>query len=218
MEKKYKYYGIKLTPNVFKELLIEFFDGIQFKRDVAISKIIKYHHENGGIIKDVNGVAVFKKATQKMRNTGLENIGYGVWVLNYKKNDVSLDVAEIEKPNISIEPDKNIGTGSNSVYIYYFDTYRVFAESRGEKYWQCKIGRTDSEPLQRIFNQSGTSFPELPHVALVIYCDRPQQLETTLHSILKLRNRWIETAPGNEWFYTNPSEIENIYNSIYAQE
>ena len=217
MEKKYKYYGIKLTPNVFKELLIQFFDGIQFKRDVAISKIIKYHQENGGIVKDVSGVAVFKKATMKMRNTGLENIGYGVWVLNYKKNDVSLDVAEIEKPNISIEPDKNIGTGSNAVYMYYFDTYRVFAESRGEKNWQCKIGRTDSEPLQRIFNQSGTSFPELPHVALVIHCDRSQQLETTLHSILKLRNRRIKTAPGNEWFYTSPSEIENIYNSIYAQ-
>jgi hypothetical protein len=37
MEQKYKYYGIKLTPNVFKELLIELFDGMQFKRDVAIS-------------------------------------------------------------------------------------------------------------------------------------------------------------------------------------
>ena len=42
---------------------------------------------------------------------------------------------------------------------------------KGRNQWECKIGRTEVDPLSRIFSQAGTCYPELPHVALIMYCD-----------------------------------------------
>ena len=38
----YMYYGLELTPTVFEDLLIRFFDGKQFKRQDAIDKIMSF--------------------------------------------------------------------------------------------------------------------------------------------------------------------------------
>lgn len=35
-----------------------------------------------------------------------------------------------------------------------------------------------------------------------------------MHSILKLRGRWMEDAPGSEWFLTNPNEVESLLHAI----
>jgi len=149
-----------------------------------------------------------------LTKTGLTNIGYGTWRLNYKVQETEI-IQETKKTEIAdYKADSIIGTGQNSVYVYYYDTYRKFAESYGKRFWECKIGRTDKEPLQRIFSQAGTCYPELPHIALIIKCERSSQLESALHSVLKFRNRWIENAPGTEWFITSPEEVESIYQML----
>jgi hypothetical protein len=80
--------------------------------------------------------------------------------------------------------------------------------------WECKIGRTDVEPIQRIMGQAGTCYPEFPHIALIIHCEDSSQLEMAFHSILKVRRKYIKSAPGKEWFMTSPQEIEDIYSLI----
>ena len=80
--------------------------------------------------------------------------------------------------------------------------------------WECKIGRTDVEPIQRIMGQAGTCYPEIPHIALVIYCEDSFQLEMAFHSILKVQKKYIKSAPGKEWFMTSPRKIEDIYSLI----
>ncbi len=210
----YNFVGIKLTPNIFKELLVELYDGKQFKRDACINRIMQYHQDNGGIIDNVNGAQVFKKASQSLRDYGMQNKGYGVWNLTFEKKEYIIDDSfDIPEP-IKIKADKEIGSGSKSIYVYYYETYHKFAELSNLDVWQCKIGRTDQEPLQRIIGQAGTCFPESPHIALIIRCDNSSQLEQAIHSILKIQNKWIEIAPGTEWFYTNPSEIEKIYEFV----
>ena len=115
----------------------------------------------------------------------------------------------------ALNTDKELGVGNSSVYVYYYDSYKDLAILKGLQSWQCKVGRSDVEPLQRIIGQAGTCYPEFPHVALVIYCDDSAQMETALHAILKLQKKHIESAPGTEWFMTSPEEIEKLYHVLF---
>lgn len=89
----YKYQGIELTPAVFKDLLIQFFDGKQFSRQEAVDEIQKYHLENGGLLTKATYLATFKKAAQQLKDAGIENVGYGIWRLRY--NTQKFDVTPI---------------------------------------------------------------------------------------------------------------------------
>ena len=151
---EYKYAGVELTPNIFSELLILLFDGKQFKRTTAIEVVTKRHYDGGGILSKKEYVSVFKKACQNLSSSGLSNIGYGTWRLNYKIPEVEV-IEEKDRNIIKYTVDKAIGSGDNSVYVYYYDTYKKLAESCGHSIWECKIGRTDKDPLQRIFGQVG---------------------------------------------------------------
>ena len=214
MEEEYKYKGVELTPNVFSDLLITLFDGKQFDRRTAVSIIIDYHKQHGGVVKPgKNVVSVFKKASQSLHDCGIQNVGYGTWRLNYKEKNTTIIESQIKEVT-SYSVDKELGEGSNSVYLYYYDAYKELAELKGIKTWECKIGRTDVEPIQRILGQAGTCYPEMPHIALIMYCDDSLQLEMALHSILKVQKKNIESAPGKEWFLTSPQEIEEMYSMI----
>ena len=100
------------------------------------------------------------------------------------------------------------------MYVYFYDVYKELALLQGKEIWPCKIGRTDVDPIGRIFSQTGTCYPELPHLALIINCEDSSILEKALHNILKIKNRWISDAPGKEWYYSSPEEIETLYNTI----
>ena len=117
-------------------------------------------------------------------------------------------------PNSDLEPERTIGSGNSSVYLYYYPQYKESAESKGEKVWQCKIGRTiDGEADRRIKSQA-TGLPESPMIGLHIKTDKEKKIERIIHDILKVGGKHIADAPGTEWFLTSPSEVEEIYNSI----
>jgi len=100
------------------------------------------------------------------------------------------------------------------VAISFYDAYKKLANLVNKNIWECKIGRTEVDPIQRVLSQTGTCYPELPHLALIIHCDDSAKLEAALHSILKYKDRWLKNAPGNEWFLTSPFEIEELYNGL----
>lgn len=211
------YTGLKLTPNIFKEILVELFDGKQFERQVAIRAVKEFFVENGGILENKDYVAVFKKASQMLKDYGMVNRGYGTWAISYNEENV-----EIVPPSKTVQEnyvaDKELGDGQYAVYVYYYSAYRKLAETQGSCIWECKIGRTDRDPIQRVFNQAGTCYPELPHLALIIRCADSAKLESAVHSILRYKNRWLEDAPGSEWFLTSPDEVEHIYNSLLNKD
>ena len=107
-----------------------------------------------------------------------------------------------------------IGKGANSVYVYYYPTYQLYAESQDKDVWACKVGYTKIDPHKRIESQSSTAMPERPEVGLVIKTDKPEVLEQTIHGILKVQDKFMEDAPRREWFITSPSEVEQIYNKL----
>lgn len=218
MEEEYKYKGLELTPSVFADLLIQFFDGTQFDRRTAISDITNHHKTFGGVLKeDKNAISVFKHATRILKDCGIQNVGYGMWRLNYKKKELTIIEPQM-KEDISYTIEKELGKGKKSVYLYYYNAYKELARIKGMHSWECKIGRTDVEPIQRIMGQAGTCYPELPHIALVMYCDDSSQLELAIHSILKVQKKNITSAPGKEWFITSPQEIEEMYFMIMKSQ
>ena len=212
----YKYRGLELTPSIFSELLIQFFDGKQFSRQEAVKTVTEYHSENGGILNKTSYLQVFKKASQSLKNEGIENVGYGMWRLLHKEkevNEILVRSSDIDS-DINITADKELGQGDRAVYVYYYDSYKELSILKGKRNWECKIGRTDVDPIGRIYNQAGTCYPEFPHIGLIIHCEDSALLEKTIHDILKLRDRWLSDSPGREWFITSPQEIEKIYDSI----
>ena len=209
----YKYMGVELTPSVFAELLVLQFDGKQFKRETAIETIKRLHIENGGITTKNEYISTFKKACNYLKGKGMRNVGYGMWRLNYEDQQIEL-LDDTAPANVLICADKVLGNGKNSVYVYYFDTYKKLAECERRNIWACKIGRTEKNALERVLGQIGTAYPELPHVALILRCDNSSYLEMAIHSVLKSRGRWLQSAPGIEWFSTSPEEIERLYNFI----
>lgn len=211
----YSFKGIKLTPNVFAALLVELFDGKQFSRKTAIETIVNHHKSNGGIVEpDRDVIAIFKKASQNLKKSevGLINRGYGIWELHYEIKEVEEIVKDTEKRIVmAYKADEEYGQGENAVYVYYYDSYRELSELKDLTSWPCKIGRTDSDPIQRVMGQAGTCYPELPHIALIFKCDDSSVLEAAFHNVLKFQNKWLQNAPGSEWFMTSPEEIKHIY-------
>lgn len=120
-------------------------------------------------------------------------------------NPDKVDASELEDP---------IGRGSESVYLYYFPTYRRYAESSGTPQWPCNIGGTKGYVAYRIRDQIGDQLPEKPQLALIFRTDDWRTLEAKIHAALKRKGKQIEDAIGKEWFMTSPSEVLSIYHSI----
>lgn len=206
--------GLELVPSLFVNILIELFDGKIFKRQEAILEVKEYYVKTGGFLEnDRDLIAVFKAATRLLKNKGLINQGYGTWKLNYKKEDVEIVKVESknESKNIEYSADEEVGVGDCAIYVYFYDIYKKFAEINNTKFFECKIGRTDRDPIHRIFNQSGTCYPEKPHIALIIHCDNSKSLEAAIHSTLRYKGREVKGSLGKEWFMTSPEEIKEIY-------
>ena len=212
----YRYRNVELTPAIMAELIVLLYSGKQFSRSDCIETVVKYHLDNGGICNHKTYMSTFKRATTLLRNNNcsLENVGYGIWRFN---NEIEPYVSYWNKPGkyeVDNEKIEEIGSGNETIYVYYYPTYRKFALLTGNTSWYCKVGMTTKNLWDRIYSQSSTCFPEEPLVALTIRCPDARHLESILHNILKMKNKWIETAPGKEWFLTSPEEIKEIYQTI----
>jgi hypothetical protein len=119
-------------------------------------------------------------------------------------------------PNLGpLEPEKVIGEGHESVYVWYGRSEFEHATLKGDFSWACKIGRTKGDVTARLIAQgSYTAFPGEPIVPLVIRTRDSRTLETLIHATLKYARKRIPIALGTEWFKTNPHEIESIYNAL----
>ena len=215
MVSEYKYKNIELFPEVFADLMIQLFSIKPFKRNDCIDTIVEYHKQNGGKCEKRSYTNSFKSATRLLREKGydLQNPAHGTWQINkqYDGYDPYRNKFAVET---SDDIQREIGTGKETIYVYYYPVYKKYAQLKGQSEWYCKVGMTTRNIWDRIYSQAGTAFPEEPFVALTIKCDDAHMLEQTIHNALKLRNKWLETAPGTEWFITSPEGVENIYNSI----
>lgn len=125
--------------------------------------------------------------------------------------------------NVDTSNVKCIGSGSESVYLYYFPIYQLYAKLTGSTNWPCNIGKTIGDVKDRVSDQIGQQLPEKPKIALIIRTDDCEALETEIHDELKRRRCWLNPKSGAdvvgvEWFLTNPAEVEGTFKSIHKTE
>ena len=124
----------------------------------------------------------------------------------------SIDLGDLKSSSTSFESESTIGSGRNSVYLYYYQWDQERAKSKGQSVWECKIGKTE-RPLQERLREQATD-PENFKLGLHIKTDRPKDIEDIIHDDLKKRGRHRGESLRKEWFLTSPSEVEEIYNFI----
>lgn len=223
-ETPYSYKGVPLTPAIIEGLILQLFTGRLATRQSILEEVVRYHDNNGGLKANVQDItSSIKKALNNLKEKGqAANPTLGYWRIGESSimDSSEVGIAIIEKLLPITQPiaDKIIGTGESTIYLYYLPIYRQKAEDEKESSWFCKIGKTERDPLQRVLSQASTALPEKPQIALLIKTDLPTQLESAIHSILTLRSKKVDSAPGSEWFLTSPDEVERIYTKIIEED
>ena len=210
MDNQYKYFDKNLTPKMARELILELCAGQTEPKKDIVRKVDKAHVERGGKTAETK-VHPVTNALNHLKGMALaDNVDTGIWKIDTKADGEAIDD---ESDGESDDGVRQIGSGNNSVYVYYYPNYKQCAELQGKDTWPCKIGRSEYQnPIHRILEQAGTGFPEKPEIALVIQTNVPAELEKAMHRLLD-RDR-MSDAPGTEWFITNPNKVEEIYEII----
>lgn len=212
MNNQYEYAEKSLTPRIAQHLITELFAGQTVQKQEIMRIVDETHRERSGLPPRAKFNNPVTLALYNMRREGLvENPSQGYcFVLSATQQDDNVD----SEPN-NLAPEKIIGSGKQSVYLYYYPAYRRLAELQNEEVWACKIGKARNDPISRISSQTRTALPEYPKVGLIIKTDEFTLMETTIQNILKLQGKHIQDAPGTEWFLTSPSEVETVYENNF---
>ena len=156
------------------------------------------------------------------RRMGLDPKVIPDMVENIHRRHTAIAAGEAEAPEMIEDPQGKVdtsrvekkGRGNQSVYLYYFPTYKQYAKLKGETHWPCNVGKAEGEVIVRVSKQIGDQLPEKAKIALILRTDNCRALETEIHKKLKRRLKQSKDAIGTEWFLTSPSEVEEIYNFI----
>ena len=213
MNNQYEYAEKPLTPKIAQHLIIELFAGRTVQKQEIMSAVDETHREGGGLPSRAQFNHPVTLALYNMRREGrASNPSRSNWLIRLSTQD---DDSVNSEPD-NLEPEKIIGSGKQSVYLYYYPAYQRLAELQGEEVWACKIGKARNDPLIRISSQTRTALPEYPKVGLIIKTDELNLMENTIQNILKLQGKQKQDAPGNEWFITSPGEVERVYESNFG--
>lgn len=200
MNSSYKYTGLSLTEKIARELTVEIFSGKTGVQKKEIKRAVDETHTSRGGSLSTNEMHPVSTALSILKKQGLAN--------NPTRGKWSIFSNPEIYPNYPYDSDtvRTLGSGKSSIYLYYYPAYRCLAESEGKEFWACRIGSVGS--------QVGTPMPELPEIRLILKTDDSENLEQTIHNVLKFRGRHIADAPEKKWFITSPSEVEEIYKNV----
>lgn len=181
---------------------------------------------------------------KKVSITGLLNQGYGLKLIHsvvenllnahilwetsqkdvYELNPNATEGHIYQHLGITLDVEKHISLSNidnnnvEYVYMYYYPTYKSHAQLNEIAIYPCKVGSTTRGlPLLRCVEQFNTSTPETPIVALLVKCKNAERIERALHAYLKANNRHLKHFFNQEWFLTNPFEIERILATIHLE-
>ena len=134
-------------------------------------------------------------------------------LINSIAEQYSIDLGNLTGSWSLSKSERSIGSGRNSVYLYYYQWDRDSAKSKRQNVWECKIGLAERSLQERLREQ--VTDPENFKLGLHIQTDdNPVEIERAIHNELKERGQHIKRSLRTEWFLTSPSEVEKIYNFI----
>lgn len=136
--------------------------------------------------------------------TDWKNVGRG----NFERIDAE---AVAEQVIESADEDESGDVEFNGwVYAFSFPTI-----VKSEQPFPIKVGKTITDVDSRVMEQAkGSAIFEKPVVLGSWQVKRVGYAESAVHNVLKARGKWLEDAPGREWFLTTVSEISSIVEFI----
>ena len=134
-------------------------------------------------------------------------------LINSIAEQYCIDLGNLKRSWTSCEAERTIGSGRNSVYLYYYQWDRENATSNGRDVWECKIGKAE-RPLQERLREQATDTEKFKLGLHIQIDDNPREIERPIHDELKKRGRHEKKSLGREWFRTSPREVEEIYEFI----
>ena len=108
---------------------------------------------------------------------------------------------------------RELREGTHEVYAWYLPQYERAVGDR----WPIKIGRAGPDGLRRRLRDFQENLPERPCYLFRLGCANDREardLESLLHAWFRTRGQKLKDVPGEEWFLTNPSEIEEAFRAI----
>ena len=212
MNDQYQYVGKPLTLKMARELIQELFAGQTVQKQEIMRVVVEKHLERGGLPATARSNNPVTLALWQLKRGGqANNPSEDNWLIFSSTQHDSVDS---ERNNLV--PERTIGSGKQSVYLYYYPAYQILAGLQDEEVWACKIGRSRSGAISRIRSQTRTALPEFPKVGLIIKTDESGLMEKAIQNILRLQGKQKQDAPGNEWFITSPSEVEQVYENNFG--
>lgn len=218
----YEYQNIPLTPSIAQPLIVELLQnsGTPLPRADIVGKVDQRHKELGGAPSEGDLVGCVKKALANLKRDDRASSITGRWKLADEEKDVpnSVETVVIDEDEPAADDplvQNEIGSGSGTIYVYYSENDKTLADLKGNRVWECKIGRTDGRPSHRIMGQGvRTAMARMPVIGLAIRHDRNKFIERYIHFVLDEAERRVPDALGDEWFYTNPEEVSNIFRQL----
>ena len=210
MNSEYQHAGKHLNKPIIRDLIPLVYPGDgYFTVKKFLRMIEEYHKENGG-----EGWGV-KWQTGPIRYVLEEYVEQHGWkrVKEGKAFSYGLPKKSTEPITPKDYPVRlTLGSGTGSVYLYYYPRDKESANSKRESLWECNIGRTKRSPSKRVREQKDKFDHQNPEIGLEIKTNNPRALEKAIHAILELKGQRVETSGGgSEWFLTSPTEVAGIY-------
>ena len=216
-------YRVPLTGLVARHLILKCFEQRdQWSRQELAETVEERHLKGGGFPGNQPAVTVVKKVLSELRAEGVVRpVSKGVWRYIADSDSASTPqasagsapedlVPEDDEEDGGLQINEEIGTGHESVYLYYNPNDFRLAQSEGRSTWECKIGHTVSAVDARILGQGArTALSHQPVVGLVIRTPDARTLENILHRSLRLVDCAVADSPGTEWFMTSPARVKS---------
>lgn len=127
-------------------------------------------------------------------------------------SDETARIVEVEQAKAQTERAESENTPG--VYVYALSHYLRYPYDKSGR-TQMKVGRSDSDVVQRFRNQTRTTaLPEEP-ILLRIYKTEPQasgEIEICFHRLLEAadHHRTVARAAGREWFVTSTRFLDEV--------
>ena len=199
MTNNYKYKGLPFTQEIAKEFLNRL-SGKRFHMEKVGASVLQAHLDRDGSPpeEELSGIvcsalySLYTNGRAKRTSRGNKNI----W-------------------EVFPEGRQIFGSGRGAVYCFYNPRDREEAEARSGCQWACNIGETGGDVEERVRQQTSQWTVE-PRIDLILRTSRQKDLESKIHSLLKVLDRHLKdfTASGREWFHTSPDEVVYLYRIV----
>jgi hypothetical protein len=212
----YPYREVELKPHMLCELAERHFpSGSVLQRKWLVEEAPRRHVELGGKPTSADRVSQAKKARATLLAGEWEEAGYGsirrIGVTSVgEEGGMNESLLAGNRGEIPLTAEEWFGAGEETVYCYTFPSLIELARLKGDLRMPMKIGKTASSSLERVSLQCGVSNPEQPVIPLAVRVENAALFERAIHRILTIWNRWMDNAPGAEWFNTSKPEIMTI--------